>query len=147
MSMKGVAGVLALLGVAGTMAAGAADACGAGCARAEAGRPLISAHRGSRHEYDDNAGGGFRRSLAAGVRGFETDVRLTKDDELVIMHDKDVSRTTVGRGDTHDLTLAELTSLTLRRSGERVPAAKEVAELRKNFAAEIAVLIASQKEK
>ena len=65
MSMKGVAGVLALLVAAGTMAVGAADACGAGCAWAGAGRPLINAHRGSRHEYDDNAAGGFRRSLAA----------------------------------------------------------------------------------
>ena len=51
-----------------------------GCAPTEKGamtwrdaeRPLVNAHRGSRHEYDDNAAGGFRRSLAAGVRGFET---------------------------------------------------------------------------
>ena len=129
MSMKGVAGVLALLVAAGTMAVGAADACGAGCAWAGAGRPLINAHRGSRHEYDDNAAGGFRRSLAAGVRGFETDVRLTKDDELVIMHDQNVARTTTGRGDTHDLTLAEVTAMTLKRSGERVPAVREVAEV------------------
>ena len=108
-----------------------------GCAPTEKGamtwrdaeRPLVNAHRGSRHEYDDNAAGGFRRSLAAGVRGFETDVRLTKDDELVIMHDKDVARTTTGTGDTHDLSLAEVTALTLKKSGEHVPSANEVAEV------------------
>lgn len=92
-------------------------------------RPLVNAHRGSRHEYDDNAAGCFRKSLAEGLRGFETDVRLTKDDELVIMHDQNVSRTTKGEGDTHDLTLAELTSLKLKKSGESVPSAREVAEI------------------
>ena len=92
-------------------------------------RPLVNAHRGSRHEYDDNAAGGFRRSLAAGIRGFETDVRLTKDDELVIMHDQNVSRTTTGKGDTHDLTLTELQALKLKRCGENVPSAREVAEV------------------
>ena len=89
--------------------------------------PLVNAHRGSRAEYDDNAAGGFRKSLEAGVRGFETDVRLTKDDELVIMHDKDVSRTTTGTGDIHDMTLKEVTALTLKRSGENVPTPAQVA--------------------
>ena len=92
----------------------------------DAERPLINAHRGSRHEYDDNAAGGFVKSLAAGVRGFETDVRLTKDDELVIMHDKDVSRTTTGTGDIHEMTLKEVTALTLRKSGEHVPTPADI---------------------
>ena len=95
----------------------------------DAERPLINAHRGSRHEYDDNAAGGFAKSLAAGVRGFETDVRLTKDDELVIMHDKDVSRTTTGTGDIHKMTLAEVTALTLRKSGEHVPTPADICRI------------------
>lgn len=95
----------------------------------DAEHPLINAHRGSRREYDDNAAGGFAKSLAAGVRGFETDVRLTKDDELVIMHDKDVSRTTTGTGDIHEMTLAEVTALKLKRSGENVPTPKAIAEI------------------
>ena len=108
----------------------------AGCSLIESGaswrdaeRPLINAHRGGTFEYDDNAVGGFRRSLAAGVRGFETDVQLTKDDQLVIMHDKDISRTTTGRGSAHDLTLAELQSLKLKRSGENIPSVRQVAEV------------------
>ena len=70
--------------------------------------PLIQAHRGSRGEYDDNAAGGFARCLARGIRGYETDVRFTKDHALVIMHDSSVSRTTDGKGTVEELTLAEI---------------------------------------
>lgn len=107
----------------------------AGCATFDGGkstwrdaeRPLVNAHRGGTFEYDDNALGGFRRCLAAGVRGFETDVQLTKDDRLVIMHDKDIARTTTGKGSAHDLTLDELMALKLKKSGENVPSARQVA--------------------
>ena len=90
--------------------------------------PLVNAHRGARHEFDDNAQEGFARCLQAGVRGFETDIRLTKDNELVIMHDKDVSRTTTGTGDVHDMTLAQVTALKLKKSGMNVPSARRVLE-------------------
>jgi len=95
----------------------------------DAERPLINAHRGSRAEYDDNAAGGFRKCLENGIRGFETDVRITKDDELVIMHDSDVSRTTLGQGKVGEMTLAEVTALKLKRSGENVPTPKDIAEI------------------
>ena len=91
--------------------------------------PLIIAHRGSRHEFDDNAAEGFADSLKAGVRGFETDIRITRDDELIIMHDHNVARTTTGTGDVHDLTAAEVTALTLKKSGCRVPSAKALVEV------------------
>lgn len=83
--------------------------------------PLIISHRGSRGEYEDNAAEGFAKCLKNGIRGFETDIRITKDDELVIMHDSNVARTTTGSGDVHNMTLAEITSLTLKRSGDHVP--------------------------
>lgn len=91
--------------------------------------PLVCAHRGSRAEYDDNAAGGFAKSLAAGVRGFETDVRMTKDDELVIMHDVKVERTTTGTGRVDQMTKAQVTALTLKKSGERVPTPAIIAEI------------------
>lgn len=91
--------------------------------------PLIIAHRGSRHEFDDNAAEGFADSLKAGVRGFETDIRITRDDELVIMHDDNVARTTTGKGNVHDLTAAEVTALTLKKSGCHVPSAKALVEV------------------
>ena len=83
--------------------------------------PLVLAHRGGLGDYDDNAAGGFADALARGILGAETDVRLSKDGELVIMHDATVDRTTNGKGRVDEMTIAELTTLRLNRSGENVP--------------------------
>lgn len=88
--------------------------------------PLVQAHRGSRHEYDDNAAGGFAWCLARGVRGFEADFRFTKDRHIIAMHDDTVDRTTDGTGVTETLTLAQIRALRLDVSGEQVPTAQEV---------------------
>jgi len=88
--------------------------------------PLIQAHRGGRFEHDDNGAGGFARSLASGLRGFETDVRFSKDHELVIMHDPSVSRTTDGKGKVEELTLAELKTCRLQACSEPIPSLAEV---------------------
>ena len=58
--------------------------------------PLVQAHRGGRFEYDDNALGGFEMCLSRGIKGFELDVRYTKDCVLVVMHDESLERTTNG---------------------------------------------------
>ena len=87
--------------------------------------PRIVAHRGN-YQYDDNAAGGFRQSLDAGVTGFETDVRMTSDGGFVIMHDSSVATTTTGSGTVENMTFAQVTALTLKRSGERVPSLQDV---------------------
>ena len=96
----------------------------AGCATIES--PRILAHRGGRAEYDDNAAGGFAVSLAAGITGFETDVRETADGALVIMHDSNADRTTTSKGDVTKMSLAEFKSLKLKKSGETAPTLEEV---------------------
>jgi len=88
--------------------------------------PLIQAHRGSRGEYDDNAAGGFARCLARGILGYETDIRFTKDHQLVIMHDARLDRTTDGKGIIEELTLAEIRKCHLNNCSETVPTAEEV---------------------
>lgn len=88
--------------------------------------PLIQAHRGSRGEYDDNAAGGFAWCLSKGIRGFETDVRFSKDHELVIMHDSSVKRTTDGEGVVEEMTLDELRRCHLNACSESVPTLAEV---------------------
>lgn len=103
--------------------------CAAQSWRELAEKPMIVSHRGGRGEYDDNAAGGFAKCLAAGIRGYETDVRMTKDDGLVIMHDGDVSRTTTGAGKVAEMTLAEVTALKLKRSGENVPCIQTLANV------------------
>ena len=54
----------------------------------------LFAHRGSRFEYDENTLEAFAASYAAGLRGFETDIRMTADGELVISHDETFARLT-----------------------------------------------------
>ena len=51
----------------------------------------LFAHRGSRFEYDENTLPAFND---AGLRGFETDIRMTRDGELVISHDETLARLT-----------------------------------------------------
>ena len=88
--------------------------------------PLVIAHRGSRGEYDDNALGGFKLCLDKGIRGFETDIRFTKDHKLAIMHDPRVNRTTDGKGIVEEMTLDELRACRLQACSEPVPALEDV---------------------
>ena len=53
----------------------------------------------------------FRRALAGGADGIELDVRLTKDDNLVVFHDWSLKRTSDGYGPVNHYTLQELQSL------------------------------------
>lgn len=53
----------------------------------------IFSHRGGKAEFDENTLSAFEASYSAGYRGFETDVRLSKDGKLVIMHDGSLKRT------------------------------------------------------
>jgi glycerophosphoryl diester phosphodiesterase len=59
----------------------------------------------------------------------EVDVRLSKDGNLVLMHDDTVDRTTKGRGKVETLSLAELQSDEIMGAGQRVPTLLESAEL------------------
>lgn len=72
---------------------------------------LVSGHRGDRVHGLENTMTAMRLAVEAGCDMIETDVRMTKDSELILMHDEDVSRTTDGTGRVCDLTLAEIRSL------------------------------------
>ena len=77
---------------------------------------LIYGHRGARGEAPENTLAGFGYAYQAGVRAFELDVRLCADDELVVMHDATVDRTTGATGAVAALTAAELGRLDARRT-------------------------------
>lgn len=53
----------------------------------------------------------FDNAVEYGLDGFETDVRLTKDEQLIVFHDALVDRTTNGSGKVSEHTLAELKRL------------------------------------
>jgi glycerophosphoryl diester phosphodiesterase len=73
--------------------------------------PLNFAHRGGVTDFPENTLYAYSQAALAGADVLEMDVYQTKDDELVILHDLDVDRTTNGTGNVVDLTLAELREL------------------------------------
>lgn len=77
-------------------------------AAAQESGPLVMAHRGGSHEFEENTMAAFRACYEQGIRGFETDVRMTKDDVLVILHDDSLDRTHNASGAVESKTAAEL---------------------------------------
>nr|WP_206322461.1 glycerophosphodiester phosphodiesterase family protein [Streptomyces sp. HNM0575] len=69
----------------------------------------------------------FVRAEREGFDVIELDLHLSKDGELVVMHDADISRTTDGSGAIGDFTLAELREFDAGE-GERIPVFQEVVE-------------------
>lgn len=88
---------------------------------------LTVGHRGMMGVEPENTLRSFVRAEREGVDVIELDLHLSKDGELVVMHDADVSRTTDGSGPIGDFTLEELRRLDAGQ-GERIPVFREVVE-------------------
>lgn len=73
--------------------------------------PLVIAHRGASAAAPENTLPAFLAALDAGTLWIETDVQPTADDELILIHDDDVDRTTDGTGRVRDFDLAALRTL------------------------------------
>lgn len=69
------------------------------------------AHRGFSGRYPENTLLAFQKALSEGVDGIELDVQLTRDGEIVIIHDETVDRTTDGEGPVVSYVLEELRKL------------------------------------
>lgn len=68
----------------------------------------IYAHRGYSWKYPENTILAFKKAIELGADGIETDVQMTKDGELVLLHDEKIDRTSDGTGYVKDFTLQEL---------------------------------------
>ncbi|MDQ0273463.1 glycerophosphodiester phosphodiesterase [Cytobacillus purgationiresistens] len=68
----------------------------------------IYAHRGLSGRYPENTMDAFQAALEAGAQGIELDVQLSKDGQMVIIHDEKINRTTDGTGYVKDFSYAEL---------------------------------------
>jgi len=88
-------------------------------------------HRGAAGEAPENTLGGFAHAWEAGVRAFELDVHLSKDDQLVVIHDRTLERTTDGTGLVSDHTAEELHSLNAAHHFPGWPKREEVPTLEK----------------
>ena len=91
------------------------------------------AHRGCSQRYPENTllafetAGPFR-----GLTGIELDIQLTKDGQIVVIHDEKVDRTTDGSGWVRDYTLAELKCLKIDAGSypqQVIPTMEEVLDL------------------
>ena len=98
-------------------------------------RPLVIAHRGASAHAPENTRSAFNLAIMQGAHGIELDVRLSRDNELVVIHDSTLRRTTNGKGHVHDLTLTELKHLDAGSwfhpsfAGERIATLSEIFEL------------------
>lgn len=102
--------------------------------------PLIIAHRGDASNAPENTIPAFKSALSLGADGVELDVRLTKDQRLVVFHDHCLGRTAPGSKPVNHYTEQEIRDLdvgswfALDFKGERVPTLDEVFEsLPKDF--------------
>ena len=79
---------------------------------------MIVAHRGGAGEFDGNTLGAFKASYEKGIRGFETDIRMTKNGVLVILHDDTLERTYGVTGRVEEMTAQQLRPLKTMKAGE-----------------------------
>jgi glycerophosphoryl diester phosphodiesterase len=87
---------------------------------AEKPKPFHFAHRGGAFEFEENTLHAFRSSYEAGVRGCELDVRMTKDGQMVVLHDDTLQRTHKGEGPVEKLSADETRKILSRKEGEPV---------------------------
>lgn len=91
----------------------------------------LCAHRGAMDTHPENTLAAFREAVRCGAHMIEFDVRLTKDQKLVIMHDAGVDRTTNGKGLVRNLTFKQIRKLdagawkSAEFTGEKIPTLQE----------------------
>lgn len=96
---------------------------------------IIMAHRGYSSKAPENTMPAFELAMEAGSGGIELDVHLTKDGEVVVIHDDVLNRTTNGKGQVEEFTMAELKELDAGSwfspefKGTKLPTLREVLEL------------------
>lgn len=92
----------------------------------------VCAHRGSMTSHPENTLPAFEAAIESGAHMIEFDVQLSKDGELVILHDATVDRTTDGTGKVSEMTFEELRQLDAGSwkgeefQGQKIPTLQEV---------------------
>ncbi len=97
-------------------------------------RPLNFAHRGASFEAPENTLAAFLLAVELGADGIEFDVQISRDGEVVVVHDFSLEATTDGQGAVGDKTLGELKALDAGAwfdpvfAGQRIPTLQEVVD-------------------
>ena len=98
-------------------------------------RPRVIAHRGFSGVAPENSLASFRKAIEIDADMIELDVLLSRDGQVVVIHDDAVDRTTNGSGRVSDFTLPQLLQLDVGSwysedfAGEKIPTLAEVLEL------------------
>lgn len=93
---------------------------------------LNIAHRGASAQAPENTMAAFEKAVELGADAIELDLHVSRDGELVVIHDVTLDRTTDGRGPVHTHSLQELKQLDAGRwfgesfAGQRIPTLAEV---------------------
>lgn len=74
-------------------------------------QPLNIAHQGGEDEFPSNTLYAFRKAIGAGADMLELDVGVTKDNQIIVMHDTSVDRVTNGKGLVSTKTLKQIKQL------------------------------------
>lgn len=95
---------------------------------------VIYAHRGASGYAPENTLESFKLAMEMGADGFELDVHVSRDGELIVIHDETVDRTTNGTGRIMDMTLQQIKALDAsshmeKYAGARIPTLEEVYSL------------------
>ena len=88
-------------------------------------KPLIIGHRGVPSLEDENTLESAKHAVALGADIVENDIYLTKDQQLVVMHDLTVDRTTTATGKIEEMTLAQVQQLKSKNKGYKIPTLAE----------------------
>ena len=97
-------------------------------------KPLIWGHRGASGYAPENTLASFRKAVELKADGIELDIQLTKDRQIVVIHDEWIDRTSDGKGFVKDYTLEELRHFNFNKTIENashadIPLMREVFEL------------------
>ena len=89
----------------------------------------IWGHRGAYNHAPENTLTGFQTAAEMGADGVEFDIQLTRDGQIVVIHDEKVDRTSDGSGWVKDMTLSELKKLNFNKRGITQPLFMEIPTL------------------
>jgi glycerophosphoryl diester phosphodiesterase len=100
----------------------------------------VIAHRGASGHAPENTLAAFRKAIELGANYIELDVHLSKDGDVVVIHDATLDRTTNGTGNVNEKIAAELQQLNASKQysekypDEKIPLLEEVLQLTKGKA-------------
>ncbi|OXB08921.1 glycerophosphodiester phosphodiesterase [Flavobacterium plurextorum] len=89
---------------------------------------LKIAHRGAKAYEPENTLQAFQKALDLNSDGIELDVHLSSDEQIILIHDETIDRTTNGKGLVNTFSLSELKSF-LIDGKYQIPTLKEVFDL------------------